>query len=260
MKRAGELWKHLGASNSIAGRIGRALLYIVVAVLAYQCVTLRFDWKQQAIVGTLTLLIGLALYTFSQAYVATLMLIVASMLTICRYAVWRVTQVYEAVSDPSSNLRHSMGHYREALRQIQQMPAIHRTDFWLKMSPVVCSSSRIAGPVTVTFDRQPVEDSQLSYAGFRDPGSVSPTYGGNIWGGVIANAGSIQINRGDAPSGWYISGGGQYITGKPIRSNTRFDGYAGAYWSVWNRPEYGKLTLGMNLFRMHFANNQRLFT
>lgn len=105
MKRAGELWKHLGASNSIAGRIGRTLLYILVAVLAYQCVTLRFDWKQQAIVGTLTLLIGLALYTFSQAYVATLMLIVASMLTTCRYAVWRVTQVYEAVSDPSSNLR-----------------------------------------------------------------------------------------------------------------------------------------------------------
>lgn len=91
MKRAGELWKHLGASNSIAGRIGRALLYIVVAVLAYQCVTLRFDWKQQAIVGTLTLLIGLALYTFSQAYVTTL-IIVASMLTTCRYAVWRVTR------------------------------------------------------------------------------------------------------------------------------------------------------------------------
>jgi cellulose synthase (UDP-forming) len=105
MKRARELWSHLGASDSIAGRIGRTLLYIVVAVLAYQCVTLRFDWKQQAIVGSLTLLIGLALYTFSQAYVATLMLIVASMLTTCRYAVWRVAQVYEAVIDPSSNLR-----------------------------------------------------------------------------------------------------------------------------------------------------------
>jgi cellulose synthase (UDP-forming) len=105
MKGARELWSHLGASDSIAGRIGRTLLYIVVAVLAYQCVTLRFDWKQQAIVGSLTLLIGLALYTFSEAYVTTLMLIVASMLTTCRYAVWRVTQVYEAVIDPSSNLR-----------------------------------------------------------------------------------------------------------------------------------------------------------
>jgi cellulose synthase (UDP-forming) len=84
--------------------MGRAILYILFAVLAYQCVTLRFDWKQQAIVGALTLMIGLALYTFSQAYVATLMLIVASVLTTCRYAVWRVTQVYQAVTDPSSNL------------------------------------------------------------------------------------------------------------------------------------------------------------
>ncbi|HMG02455.1 MAG TPA: UDP-forming cellulose synthase catalytic subunit [Edaphobacter sp.] len=104
MKKAHELWSHLGASDSIAGRTGRIILYIIAAVLAYQCVTLRFDWKQQAIVGSLTLLIGLALYTFSQAYVVTLMLIVASMLTTCRYAVWRVTQVYEAVTDPSSNL------------------------------------------------------------------------------------------------------------------------------------------------------------
>jgi tetratricopeptide (TPR) repeat protein len=117
-----------------------------------------------------------------------------------------------------------------------------------------------AGPVTFSFDRQPIEDSQLSYAGLRDPGSVSSSYRGNIWGGVIANAASLQINRGDAASGWYMSVGGQYITGQHIRSNTRIDGFAGAYWSVFERPEYGKLTLGMNLFGMHFANNQRLFT
>lgn len=105
MNRAGELWSVLGVSDGVVGRLGRTVLYVVFGVLAYQCVTLRFDWKQQAIVGSLTLLIGLALYTFSQAYVATLMLIVASMLTTCRYAVWRITQVYEAVTDPSSNLR-----------------------------------------------------------------------------------------------------------------------------------------------------------
>ncbi|MEG9436472.1 UDP-forming cellulose synthase catalytic subunit [Edaphobacter sp. HDX4] len=105
MKRAGELWSHLGASDNIIGRAGRTLLYLIFGVLAYQCVTLRFDWKQQAIVGFLTLTIGLTLYTFSQAYVSTLMLIVASVLTTCRYAIWRVTQVYKAVIDPSSNLR-----------------------------------------------------------------------------------------------------------------------------------------------------------
>jgi hypothetical protein len=114
--------------------------------------------------------------------------------------------------------------------------------------------------VTFSYERQPIEDSQLSYAGLRDPGSASSVHSGNIWGGAIANAGSLQINRGDAASGWYVSIGGQYITGQHIRSNTRIDGYAGAYWSIWDRSDYGKLTLGMNLFGMHFANNQRLFT
>jgi cellulose synthase (UDP-forming) len=104
MKKARELWDGLGSSNNLLGRIGRLLLYATFVVLAYQCVTLRFGWKQQAIVGTLTMAIGLVLFSFSKAYVATLMLIVASVLTTCRYAVWRVTQVYQAVTDPSSSL------------------------------------------------------------------------------------------------------------------------------------------------------------
>jgi len=117
-----------------------------------------------------------------------------------------------------------------------------------------------AGPVILSFERQPIEDSQLSYAGLRDPGSVSPTYSGNVWGGVISNAASLQFNRGDAASGWYMQLGGQYITGRHVETNRRIDGYAGAYWSMWDKPTYGKLTLGVNFFGMHFANNQRLFT
>jgi tetratricopeptide (TPR) repeat protein len=117
-----------------------------------------------------------------------------------------------------------------------------------------------AGPVTLSFERQPIDDSQLSFAGLRDPGSVSSSYAGNIWGGVISNAASVQVNRGDAASGWYAEVGGQYITGQHVETNYRIDGYGGAYWSIWENPTYGKLTLGMNFFGMHFANNQRLFT
>jgi len=107
MKRLRSLWAVFGASDNIAGRLSRVALYIFFGVLTYQCVTLRFGWKQQAVVGLLTLVLGWALYTFSRAYVATLMLIVASMLTTCRYAVWRVSQVYQAVIDPSSDLHVS---------------------------------------------------------------------------------------------------------------------------------------------------------
>jgi len=104
VKRLASLWGVVGSSKSIYVSLSRAILYAIFGVLTYLCVTLRFDWKQQAVVGFLTLVIVFALYSFSRAYVTTLMLIVASLLTTCRYAVWRVTQVYQAVTDPSSDL------------------------------------------------------------------------------------------------------------------------------------------------------------
>jgi cellulose synthase (UDP-forming) len=104
VKRLASLWGVVGSSKSVYVGFSRAILYAIFGVLTYLCVTLRFDWKQQAVVGFLTLAIVFTLYSFSRAYVTTLMLIVASLLTTCRYAVWRVTQVYQAVTDPSSDL------------------------------------------------------------------------------------------------------------------------------------------------------------
>jgi cellulose synthase (UDP-forming) len=104
VKRVLSAWAVIGASRSIWSTLLRSLLYLTFGILTYQCVTLRFDWQQQAIVGCLTLVIVLVLYNFSQAYVSTIMLIVASLLTTARYAVWRVSQVYQAISDPSSDL------------------------------------------------------------------------------------------------------------------------------------------------------------
>jgi len=104
MKRLASFWMLIGSSKSIAGNISRIILYVIFGVLTYLCVTLRFDWKQQAVVGSLTLIIVFGLYSFSHTYVTTVMLIVASLLTTCRYAVWRVTQVYQTISDPSSDL------------------------------------------------------------------------------------------------------------------------------------------------------------
>ncbi|MDI3253350.1 MAG: cellulose synthase subunit BcsC-related outer membrane protein [Bacillota bacterium] len=113
---------------------------------------------------------------------------------------------------------------------------------------------------TLNFDRAPILDTQLSYAGLRDLGSKGPTYLGNVWGGVVANGGELQLAFGDARSGWYIQGGGQYITGKHVQDNRRMDGDAGAYWQVWQHPDYGTLTLGTNFFGMHYDHNLRYFT
>jgi cellulose synthase (UDP-forming) len=81
VKRIAFLWGVVGSSKSIYVSLGRAVLYAIFGVLTYLCVTLRFDWKQQAVVGFLTLAIVFSLYSFSRAYVTTLMLVVASLLT-----------------------------------------------------------------------------------------------------------------------------------------------------------------------------------
>ncbi len=117
-----------------------------------------------------------------------------------------------------------------------------------------------AGPVTFSFERQPVEDTQLSYAGLRDLGSRGPSYDGNVWGGVISNAAELQVARGDGNSGWYFQGGGQYLTGRHVPTNNRIDGDAGSYWAVWSKPDSGTLTIGANFFGMHYAHNLRYFT
>jgi tetratricopeptide (TPR) repeat protein len=116
------------------------------------------------------------------------------------------------------------------------------------------------GPFTFSLTRDSVKDSQLSYAGLRDPGQASLSYPGQIWGGVVANQGQVKFARGDAQSGYYFSVGGQYITGYHVLNNNRVDGDGGAYWHVFTSPEYGTLSVGANFFAMHYQNNQNAFT
>jgi tetratricopeptide (TPR) repeat protein len=116
------------------------------------------------------------------------------------------------------------------------------------------------GPFTLSFVRDSVKDTQLSYGGLRDPGSASLSFPGNIWGGVIANQGNIQYARGDAQSGFYLGIGGQYLTGYNVQENVRLDGSGGTYWRVKTLPEYGNLSIGANFFGMHYSHNQQAFT
>lgn len=112
------------------------------------------------------------------------------------------------------------------------------------------------GPVTLSFVRDAERDSQLSYAGLRDPAAAQ----GQIWGGVVYNQGNLQFAHGDAQSGFYFNVGGQYLAGRQVQSNRRIDGNGGAYWRMMTAPEYGTLSIGVNFFAMHYANNQNAFT
>ena len=118
-----------------------------------------------------------------------------------------------------------------------------------------------SGPFTFTFSRDSVIDTQLSYAGLADPynANATSTYQ-PVWGGVIANAFEFQFASGTDRTGFYAQGGGQYITGKHVPTNYRGDGDAGAYWRIKDFPGYGGLTLGANVFAMHYDRNLRYFT
>ena len=116
------------------------------------------------------------------------------------------------------------------------------------------------GPFSVSFVRDSVKDSQLSYAGLRDPEGNSLATTGQIWGGVVSNQGQVRFAHGDAQSGYYFAAGGQYLTGYHVEDNNRIDGNGGAYWRAFTSPEFGNLSVGANFFAMHYANNQYAFT
>ncbi len=116
------------------------------------------------------------------------------------------------------------------------------------------------GAFTFMASRDSVKDSQLSYSGLRDPGSVGPGFPGNIWGGVVATGGDVQFGRSDPGSGLYVSMGGQHLNGVHVQSNNRIDGDAGAYFRVREVPDEGNLTVGINFFGMHYSHNSNFFT
>jgi tetratricopeptide (TPR) repeat protein len=115
--------------------------------------------------------------------------------------------------------------------------------------------STLDGHVSFYGEREPVKDTQLSYAGLRDPG-VSSSGSGPIWGGVISTTGGVRIDLGSGASSFYISGEGGVLTGQHVLDNNRSQGAIGANFRAGNWPSYGSLTLGASLSGMHFAYNE----
>lgn len=109
------------------------------------------------------------------------------------------------------------------------------------------------GPITLSFDRDSVKDTILSYAGAQDPISR------RVWGGVIANSGNATANFGDEKSGVYFNFGFHHLTGQSVQTNRRIDGTLGTYWRLVHTP-VGSLNAGLNLFAMSYSKNLRYFT
>src|SRR5437870_4047717 len=107
----------------------------------------------------------------------------------------------------------------------------------------------LGGPFTFLAVRDSVKDSLLSYAGVRDPGT------GIIWGGVVSNTGTLQLDHKGTRAGQYASASGSYITGKNVPNNWAVSGNAGLYFVVAKG-----LSLGINLTGMHYQKNLSFFS
>jgi hypothetical protein len=110
---------------------------------------------------------------------------------------------------------------------------------------------------TLYVSRDPVTETQLSYAGLRDPQTITGVSAGNIWGGVMNTGGGIRFETGDEKAGFYITMDGSDLTGYHVLENTKIEGSAGAYFLAHVFPGYGKINVGASLFGMHFASNER---
>lgn len=116
------------------------------------------------------------------------------------------------------------------------------------------------GHFTFFGGRDAVQETQLSYAGLRDPASISTVYPGNVWGGVVQTGGGARFDAGNERSGIYAVFEGGYLTGYHVESNTKEDGTFGAYFRVKDWADYGSLNIGGLFYGMHFQHNERAET
>jgi tetratricopeptide (TPR) repeat protein len=113
------------------------------------------------------------------------------------------------------------------------------------------------GHFTFLADRDSIKETQLSYAGLRDPGSATTVFSGNIWGGVISTGGGMRFDVGGEKSGLYFTVNGASLNGYHVLPNVTYNGSGGAYFRVKVWPEYGSLNVGASLYGAHFDHNER---
>ena len=107
----------------------------------------------------------------------------------------------------------------------------------------------LGGPFTFLAVRDSVKDSMLSYAGVRDPGT------GIVWGGVVSNTGTLQLDHKTRRCGQYAAVSFSYLTGKNVPNNWNASGNAGFYFVVAKN-----LSVGLSVSGMHYDQNLSFFS
>ncbi|HWU01627.1 MAG TPA: cellulose synthase subunit BcsC-related outer membrane protein, partial [Novosphingobium sp.] len=103
------------------------------------------------------------------------------------------------------------------------------------------------------FERKPVTDSVISYAGTRDPVT------GQRWGQVLKTDAGAGYSFNKDGSGFYVDATVSRYNGENVQSNRSIEVNLGGYLRVL-RQRHSELTAGINVNYQSFANQQNYFT
>ncbi|MDR3723224.1 MAG: UDP-forming cellulose synthase catalytic subunit [Terracidiphilus sp.] len=81
----------------------RAVLFIVAAFLAFQLISIYLSWRQQLVLGAVTVLTGIVVNRTSASRLVTITMMLISMLATLRYGWWRVHLLIDYFTDESIN-------------------------------------------------------------------------------------------------------------------------------------------------------------
>ena len=117
------------------------------------------------------------------------------------------------------------------------------------------------GPFTFILVRDSVKDSQLSYAGLRDPaGNTLGTLRDKSGAESFTTRAQCSLPTATRSPASISPPAASTLPATTSRATIASMATGGAYWRVLTSPEYGNLSIGANFFAMHYANNQNAFT
>jgi predicted Zn-dependent protease len=119
----------------------------------------------------------------------------------------------------------------------------------VELSPELADGLRLRS----SFERRPVTDSLLSYAGTVDTGT------GQTFGGVVRNRGHGQLELSVGLANFYAGGGYSQLTGHNVETNTETELGAGGSYPIY-RSGPNELRAGLDLVYFTYAHNLDHFT
>ena len=96
------MWREFETGSAPLMRLLRVSVVLACIALLLYCGSLELTWPQQAVLGVVTVLIGVWMDRSSSSYLITLTLMMASCFSTFRYAYWRIATVVNFFRDPAN--------------------------------------------------------------------------------------------------------------------------------------------------------------